>query len=704
MNTQPEPLPDDISVLDYLKQLFAGETGLKDVKDDDPQFDKQPSPASPRRQVPWIFFLGVALVLLGQALLDFGASPRPWIGVVLIVTGAVLLVVGSRQISTQREAPAESPVEQAAPRQPGVKPAWLAAAIILAAVAFMLFGSARVTAFSLLVWAASVGCVLAAFWSVYAVRGERTGIIQPVWDWLNQLRMDRAWLAAALTVGLVVLTFQFGMLKRVPNELISSQVDAFYTVRGIQSGENYLYFARNVVGEPLSYYWAALVTAILPGGLSFYGIKVAYAIAALVGVAYMGKLGGLLFNKYVGLLAGLLLGVAFWPVLQTRAIIGGGLVLPLMLPALFYLFKALKEEDWNAFLLSCVFAGLGIMTNKIFLFFPLVGLVVLLVRYFHLPRPRSTGRMAWGLFAALVVGGVVVIPLARYILLEGASYIAPLLSRISSVEVSLQGSWVGLFLKNLLGALGIANWSNRSSWVDGIADRPGVDWVTGAFFVIGMVLLVLHYRKHKTWQHLALVLLYPLLLIPSAISVAFPAENPSLARAVGGVIPVVLIAAFGMDALLARAANTVARPPTWVWALVVGVLCLPVLAQNHILVNKTYVETYTDSTWNASEMADVVTNFQAGYGRSDNIWVVGYPYWVDARAVAISTGRPDLQMAVSADDLEDTFTRLGAKLYILHPDDTAALDTLRAMYPGGVESAYHSSRMGRDFNLFLAGQ
>jgi hypothetical protein len=37
-----------------------------------------------------------------------------------------------------------------------------------------------------------------------------------------------------------------------------------------------------------------------------------------------------------------------------------------------------------------------------------------------------------------------------------------------------------------------------------------------------------------------------------------------------------------------------------------------------------------------------------------NVWVVGYPYWVDARAVALEAGRANQDLALPSDQLEQT--------------------------------------------------
>ncbi len=90
------------------------------------------------------------------------------------------------------------------------------------------------------------------------------------------------------------------------------------------------------------------------------------------------------------------------------------------------------------------------------------------------------------------------------------------------------------------------NWSNRSGWVDGIANRPALDLVSAVFFLIGLVWLIARMVKEKAWPYIALFVTGILFLVPSALSIAFPLENPSLSRAYGMAIPAMILAAVGL--------------------------------------------------------------------------------------------------------------------------------------------------------------
>ena len=80
---------------------------------------------------------------------------------------------------------------------------------------------------------------------------------------------------------------------------------------------------------------------------------------------------------------------------------------------------------------------------------------------------------------------------------------------------------------------------------------------------------------------------------------------------------------------------------------------------------------------------------------------MGYPYWVDARAVALEADRPDQDLALASDQLEQTVNVLGSKLFLIHPLDGSAVEKLQQLYPTGTFAMYASSIPEKDFLVFL---
>jgi hypothetical protein len=304
----------------------------------------------------------------------------------------------------------------------------------------------------------------------------------------------------------------------------------------------------------------------------------------------------------------------------------------------------------------------------------------------------------------LLVGAVTAVPILRAFTLNPQEYLRPILSRVTSLETPLPGSPLGLFFNNLLAALGLVNWSNRSSWVDSIPLRPAVDWLTAGLFILGIIITMVEYHKRKDWSLLTLVVLYPVLLLPSVLSLAFPAENPSLSRALGAALPVFMLAALGLYTLgkAILAALRTKRPLSRI--LLVGILSIMIVWQNSQAIFYTYPQTYRQNAWNASEMGKVITQTRQNFGGLGGVWVVGFPYWVDARAVAIEAGQPEANLALQPTQLEETLGFPLPKLFLLNPQDSDTLSQLQALYPLGNVVLFQSAYPEKNFLIFTVVQ
>jgi hypothetical protein len=119
------------------------------------------------------------------------------------------------------------------------------------------------------------------------------------------------------------------------------------------------------------------------------------------------------------------------------------------------------------------------------------------------------------------------------------------------------------------------------------------------------------------------------------------------------------------------------------------------------LVFKQYDQQYRMSSWNASEMGEVISGFNETVGSPENAWVIGYPYWVDTRIVGMMSGQPTRDLAISIDRLSETTQDPRAKIFIIKPEDEAALGVLMNLYPQGVSNTYPSKVPSKEFIIFF---
>jgi len=260
-----------------------------------------------------------------------------------------------------------------------------------------------------------------------------------------------------------------------------------------------------------------------------------------------------------------------------------------------------------------------------------------------------------------------------------------------------------IFLQNTWNALTMFFWDNGDVWVHSIPHRPALDVISAALFFTGVVLVGLRYARKRSWVDLFMLVSIPLLLLPSILSLAFPNENPNLNRTSAAYVPVFLILAIGLEALLSALQRSLTgRMATVVPALVGLALVVLSARSNYDLVFNQYDRTMRESGWNTAEMGAVVQRFDETIGRNEDAWVVAYPYWVDTRLVGIEAGYPTRDMAINIADLRATETHPGNKLFLLNPQDVEGLAQLKSLYPEGRYWLYKSKTPGKDFNIFMA--
>ena len=691
--TESLPEDDDLTVLEYVRAWIHAQFKLGDK----PSLDS--SERLPENEVRVgvkpVLWIGLVLIVVGQILMGLEKSSFPIAGVLVIAVGICCLWVGFFNAEKELESVENNDLKEVRFQ---LKPIWLMATIVMSLVCYLLFTENRFGFLQTLSWLTAISCGVYTFWP--AINSKPSEQKHNWKFWLNW-QTDRMVIILALIVALLGLAFRLKELTTLPPELISAQVETYYTVSEIQQGGGTILFSRNAVPEPLNYYWANLVGSFSGRALKMETVRLANAVAGLIGLGFVFGLGKQIANRWVGFVSAGLAAVSFWLVLQERAAIGGGLVFPLMAIALFGLVKGLEEQDGRFYLLSAVAAGLGLMSNKIFLIYPLVALVAILCwkKGKAIAPEQLVVVVGIGLFLSVITA----MPLIRAISLEPMSYFAPILARVGQSEVAYPRNPILIFLGNFAKALGIVNWTNQGSWVDSIANRGAVDSFTAVFFIVGIVSVLRRYLEGKDWKLLMILLLFPILLLPSVLALAFPSENPSMTRAVGAVIPVVLIAAMGVVDLI-KSFMKLLRLKSLVAVVIASVLLLaPVVVSNHNLVFQQYASQYKQSAWNASEMADVINRFYAS-GKEGLSYLISYPYWVDSRAVAISMGRPQQNLSLPATEIINTQNVTISKLFILNPMDKDSIAELQAVYPEGVISTYQSLTPDKNFILFIVGQ
>ncbi len=648
---------------------------------------------------PWRSLLALLLALFAQSSLE----PRPsreWVIGGALFLSASALVISAFWRSELVLAPLRLNNQSRDPMSFRVVSFFVA--ILLGMGAFAMFGGNQFTVWNLTLWVLSVAAFIHSLWlpKPQGTAASLKGLLR-FFDKERPQKITLEMLLVAMGIILVVF-FRVYRLDSTPPEMVSDHAEKLLDIWDVLAGQTSIFFPRNTGREALQMYLTAGIIELFNTGFSFMSLKIGAVFAGLLTLVYTYLLGKETGGKRVAFFALLFAGIAYWPNIISRV----GLRFPLyplfVAPVLYYLLRGLRERNRNDFILSGIFLGLGLHGYTPIRILPLVILVGFGLFLIHRQSKGARKDAPIWLAVLALVALFIFLPLLRFAVENPEMFAFRSFSRLGGIERELPGPVAQIFLSNLWRALTMFVWDDGQIWVTSVTNRPALDIVSGALFIIGVLLIFLRYIKELNWVDLFLLFSVPLLLLPSVLSLAFPAENPSLNRMAGAAVPVFLIVAMSFDALLGAVERCLGRPAgKWAAYGLALLLLLISSAQNFDLVFNQYQTVYAASAWNTSEMGAVIREFGASTGTPDTAWVVAFPHWVDTRLVGMNAGYPLKDYAIWIDRIEETVSDPRAKLFLVKPDDEEAIQTLIAIYPLGSLQLYSSQTTNHDFYMFL---
>ena len=701
---------DEPSLLDYLKsqlnlhRLFRGEKSPLVASDLPSAEEEEPEPIKRRfilASLPWRSLLALGLALTGQRFFEPGATlPRLGIGFYLVAGGLLVAALLKGEWTTPEAKRFNQPLSAATARK---TPLFIFLPLLV--ITFLAFGGNRFTTGGLVLWAATLITGLWAFWqreengSVWAKIRQQTAGFFRGGHLLLQLNW---WHLLVLAVFILSAWFHLNQLGTVPLEMTSDHAEKLLDVNDILHGNYSIFFPRNSGREPLQFYLSAALVKYFGQSLGFTTLKLGMALAFLGSLYYVYRLGGEVGSRWTGLLAMLLVGFSSWANILARS--GMRLVLTpvFVAPVLFYLLRGLRLSRRNDLLVAGIFLGFGLLGYSAFRIMPLVVLLIFLVFTLTYRQPKQKEGIAAGLALVTLFAVVGALPLLRFAFQYPELIAMRTVTRMTGAEQALAGPLGVIFLQNLWNAILMPFWRDGNTWVISVTGRPALDLVSASLYLSGAVILLFAWFKQRAWQYLALLFSIPLLMLPSILALAFPIENPSLSRAGGSLIPILIVAAIALEGLLRGLWHT---SRGWfgralVVALGVGLLLVSA-QQNYDLVFRQYRLQYQDATWNSGQMGAIARAYIHSIGSTDSVYVVAVAHWVDTRLVAMNAGVFDRDYAIWADDLELTLGQAGPKLFFVKADDTAGMSRLTALYPEGFGNYHSGMADGRDFYTYL---
>ncbi|GAB4518362.1 MAG: hypothetical protein OHK0046_25900 [Anaerolineae bacterium] len=563
---------------------------------------------------------------------------------------------------------------------------------------------------------------------------------------LQRLRPNWVWLALAVIV-LFGAYFRLSDLSGVPPEMTSDHIEKLLDSNRVLLGDRDVFFRNNGGREPFQMYAMALVSQ-LPGlGINFQTLKLLAVFEGLVTLPVLFLMGREVIgdrNRTLGIVVGLLLAAlvaaSYWHVTVTRLalrIVMTPLVMSLLM---IFLVRGMRTNRRGDFVLAGLVLGFGLYTYQAVRMMPLVVLAgVALAILAHIRRPRQVGRYVQHLAVLVLVAFVVFIPLFRFSvddpdafwmraagrllgddIIQTTDQFGNIVERAATFEERMSAFQdnLGVLADNMRNALLMFNWKGDVAWISGVPNYPAMDSFTGALFIVGLAAwLVLSIRSgDPVYWLIPLALL--LMLLPSALSIAAPLENPSATRSSGAIPMAYLIAALPL-ALIAFTVRDVLDRQTSLFAAVS--LIVIVIFGAYSVNARTYFEDYRESyleSWRShSYPGQVLRGFAESDGSYGNAFIMAYPHWLDHRILGLEGGIIDWPNAVAdangrtalertPDFLYDAWLcpdntyRLDPDkdvLFFLHVDDTAAQTQFAAWFPQGRSTVFEAERRKDEF-------
>lgn len=699
---------DEPSVLDFVKSKLSFGRGpqieIPESRQVETQVETLPSTASdqPPTPFPWLSLLALGLALFAQRSFE-PPNASAITGVIFYTAAFGLLIIAI----LRREWILAPPAESSSGNDPLTfhRVAFIAS-IPFAFLAFVSFSGNLFNSFNLTIAFIALGLFIGSLW---LQNPNQPSLWRRIIDFSSsrswQINISR-WTLLILAAAALVVFFRVYRLQQTPAEPFSDHAEKILDVYDVSQGQTRIFFPRNTGREAIQMYWTLLMSWIFGTGLSFLSLKIGTVLFGLFTLPYIYLLGKEMGGSRVGLIAFVFAGIGYWPNVISRI----GLRFPLyplfVAPTMYYLIRGLRTRQRNDFILSGFFLGLGLHGYSPSRIVPLLVAAAFILYVLH---AQSKGARRDALLWFVIVGLtslIVFLPLLRYATENPDSFAFRAFSRLGAVEQPLPGAWGQIFLSNAWNALKMFNWDDGNIWVNSLPHRPALDVVSGALFLIGIVLLLARYIQKRVWLDLFLLLSIPILLLPSILSLAFPDENPALNRAGGALVPVFVVVAMALDGLLA-AIGSERKRTVWVW-LVSGILLFVSASQNYDLVFRQFDQNFRSGAWNSSEMGAVIKQFGLTYGETDTVWIVPFPYWVDTRLPGVWAGIPNRDFAMWRDQLPGTIQLPGPKLFVVkasadnpEQNDQQTLDVLRQLYPQGTLSLRSSSVPGHDFWIYF---
>ena len=592
-------------------------------------------------------------------------------------------------------------------------------------------------------WLLSIAC-----WSL-AIAPLDFNLFTWASGWVDRLRrlnwrQYRGVLLAMLLIMLFATAFRTWNLAAHPLEMTDDHVEKILDAGLVRDGLRPIFFANNGGREPFQMYAIALASYVPGLGINHFTIKVVAVLESLLTIPVLFWMGYELLqvkNKRLRLLTGLLLAafvaVSYWHVAVTR--LGLRIVLTPLITALLliYLARGIRRNQRADFIKAGLILGFGLYTYQAVRMLPLVIVIAVLVAIIVRARGwQARLQYVVNLSSLVMISFVIFLPMFHYSVEHPDLFWRRATGRLLGDDVietrtdegeivlrnpSIDERWqafqnnVPTIMSNIRNVLLMFNWKGDVATINGVSNAPSMSLIGGAFLIVGLAAWSgLMLRRGDTVHGLIPLIIF-IMLLPSALSIAFPVENPSHTRTSGAIPLVYLLAAFPLALLVDEILK---RAPAWRGKTASVMLCGVALFGSYNANTYLYFEVYPPQYKAAfdpyTEPGRVLEGFAESDGSFGNAFMIGYPHWWSHRAIGLAAGleeqwpngivtRTDIPLMLQEGATRtDKFRYLPARdmLFFYSPEDTDSGAYLRELFPDGQALEYSTYAKNDNFMLF----
>ncbi|MGJ3238287.1 MAG: glycosyltransferase family 39 protein [Anaerolineae bacterium] len=544
-------------------------------------------------------------------------------------------------------------------------------------------------------------------------------------------------LLALLVIVSVAGYFRFHQLAIHPLEMTDDHVEKILDAGRVRDGARNIFFANNGGREPVQMYLIALAS-YLPGlGINHDTIKFVSAVESLLTIPILFWMAYTVFEGeprrrrlLIALIASALLAVSYWHVAITRQ----GLRIPLtplfVALNLIYLLRGIRHNRRSDFIIAGLILGFGLYTYQAVRMLPVVIVVAVAVAILFKARDwHQRLQYTLNLSVLVAISFSIFIPMFRYSVdypelfwrrttgrLLGDDVIqeerpdGTIIYRDATAQERLEAFLgnVPTIASNIRNVLLMFNWEGDVATISGVSNRPSMDVWSASLLLVGGVAWVSFALRRRDVVYWLIPGIAFIMLLPSALSIAFPHENPSHTRTSGAIPTIYLLASLPLAFFVEQVLSYLQQRRAQVIAFGVSLLVIGnSFNANRYLYFDVYPERYQESFNPYSDAGRYLYGYVLTGGAYGNAFLIGYQHWWSHRALGLEGGLEEFWPGgifpyVDGDYstlpiIQAIHTNVGATgtfqfqpqsdlLFFFSPEDEATAEALQSLFPNGTAS------------------